>query len=78
MTGDFNALSYDNFNSSSILNLYDARIKQFTQLKGQILDCFGFVDFALKSDFCDYTHYDKQQKTFAHIDYFFCEIRNSV
>ena len=47
MTGDFNALSYDNFNSSSILNLYDARINQFTQLKEQILDCFGFVDFAL-------------------------------
>ena len=33
MTGDSNALNYDNFNSSSILNLYDARIKQFTQLK---------------------------------------------
>ena len=69
MTGNFNALSYDNFNSSSILNLYDARVKHFTHLKEQILDCFGFVHFALKSDFCDYTHYDKQQKTFAHIDY---------
>ena len=41
--GDFNALSYDNINSSSILNLNDARIKRFTQLKEQILDCFGFL-----------------------------------
>ena len=47
----------------------DARIKRFTQLKKQILDCFGFVDFALKNGFCDYTHYDKQHKTFARKDY---------
>ena len=61
MTGDFNALSYDNINSSSMLKLNDARSsKRFTQLKEQILDCFGFVDFVLKNDFCDYTHYDKQ------------------
>ena len=39
--------------------------------KEQILDCFGFVDFALKNDFCDYTHYDKQHKTFARLDYVF-------
>ena len=51
MMGDFNQLSYDNINSSSILKLNDARIKRFTQLKEQILDCFGFVDFALKNDF---------------------------
>ena len=68
MMGDFNALSYDNINSASILKLTDARIKRFTQLKDQFLDCFGFVDFALKNDFCDYTHYDKQHKTFARID----------
>ena len=71
MTGDFNALSYDNINSSSILKLKDARIKRFAQLKEQILDCFGFVDFALKNDFCDYIHNDKQHKTFARIDYVF-------
>ena len=71
MTRDFNALSYDHINSSSKLQLNDARIKRFTQLKGQILDCFGFVDFALKNDFCDYTHYDKQHKTFARMDYVF-------
>ena len=53
MMGDFNALSYDNINSSSILKLNDARIKRFTQLEEQILDCFGFVDFALKNDFCN-------------------------
>ena len=69
--GDFNALSNDNINSSSILKLNDARIKRFTQLKEQILDCFGFVDFALKHDFCDYTHYEKQHKIFASIDYVF-------
>ena len=62
MTGDFNALSYDNINSSSILELNDACIKRFTQSKEQILDYFGFVDFALKNDFCDFTHYDKQHK----------------
>ena len=71
MTGDFNALSYDNINSSSIIKFKDARIKRFTQLKEKILDCFGFVDFALEKDFCDYTHYDKQDKTFARIDYVF-------
>ena len=71
MMGDFNALSYDNINSSSILKLNDARIKPFTQLKEQIHDCFGFVDFALKNEFCDYTNYDKQHKTFARIDYVF-------
>ena len=60
MTGDFNALSYDNINSSSTPKLKDARIKQLTQLKEQILDCFDFVDFALKKDFCDYALYDKQ------------------
>ena len=69
MMGDFNALSYDKINSSSIFKLNDARIKRFTQLKEQILDCFGFVEFALKNDFWDYTHYDKQHKTFASIDY---------
>ena len=71
MMGDFNALSYDNINSSSILKLNDTRIKRLTQLKEQILDYFGFVDFALKNDFCDYTHYDKQHKTFARIAYVF-------
>ena len=71
MMGDFNALSYDNINSSSILKLNDARIKPFTQIKEQIHDCFGFVDFALKNDFCDYTKYDKQHKTLALIDYVF-------
>ena len=71
MMGDFNTLSYDNINSSSIFKLNDAHIKRFTQLKEQILDCFGFVDFALKNDFCDYTHYDKKHKTFASIDYVF-------
>ena len=71
MMDDFNALSYDNINSSSILKLNDARIKRFAQLKEQILDCFGFVDFALKNDFCDYTYYDKQHKSFARIDYVF-------
>ena len=39
MTGDFKALSYDNINSYSILKLNEARIKRFTQLKEQILDC---------------------------------------
>ena len=68
MMGNFIALSYDNFNSSSIHKLNDARSKRFTQLKEQILACFGFVDFALKNDFCDYTHYDKQHETFARID----------
>ena len=38
MTGDFNALSYDKINSSSILKLNDANIKRFTQRKEQILD----------------------------------------
>ena len=38
MTGDFIALSYGNFNSSSIFKLYDARIKPITQLKKQIFD----------------------------------------
>ena len=71
MTGDFNALSYDNINSSSILELNDERIKRFTQLKEQILDCFGFVDFALKNDFCDIIQYDKQHKTFGRLDYVF-------
>ena len=71
MTGDFNALSYDNIGSSSILKLNDARIKRFAQIKKQILGCFGFNDFALKNGFCDYTHYDKQHKIFAHIDYAF-------
>ena len=52
MMGDFNALSYDNINSSSILKLNDASIKRLTQLKEQTLDCFGFVDFAPKKDFC--------------------------
>ena len=45
MAGDFNALSYDNINISSII-----KISTF-HLKEQILDCFGFVDFALKNDF---------------------------
>ena len=71
MMGDFKTLSYDKNNSSSILKLNDARIKRFTQLREQILDCFGFVDFALKNEFCDYIHYDKQLKTFARIDYIF-------
>ena len=71
MMGDFNALSYDNINSSSIVKLNDARIKRFTQLKEQILDCFRFVDFAFKNDFFDYTHYDKQHKSFARIGYVF-------
>ena len=60
MTGNFNALSYDNKNISSILKLNDARIKRFIQLKEQVFGCFGSVDFALKNDFCYYTHYDKQ------------------
>ena len=38
MVGDFNALSYDKNNSSSISKLNDARIKRFTLLKEQILD----------------------------------------
>ena len=71
MTGDFNALNYDNINSSSKVELKDARIKRFTQLKEQILDCFGFVDFALKNDFCDYIQYHKQHKTFARLDFVF-------
>ena len=71
---DFNALNYDNINSSSILKLNHARIKRFIQLKKQILDYFGFVDFALKNDFCDYTHYDKQHKTFARIDCVFIKL----
>ena len=37
MTGDFNALCFDNVNSSSELNLNDARIKRFTQLKNKFL-----------------------------------------
>ena len=52
-TGDFIALSFNNINISSIPNLNDARIKRFTQLKEQILDLFGFVDFALKNDYFD-------------------------
>ena len=47
MPADFNALSYDNIHSSSLLKLIDARIKRFTQLKDQTLDCFGFVDFVI-------------------------------
>ena len=30
-----------------------------------------FVDFVLKKYFRDYTHYDKQHKTFALVDYVF-------
>ena len=36
MTGDFNALSYDNINSSSILKLNDANIKRFTILRNRV------------------------------------------
>ena len=75
MTGDLNARCYDNINSSSILKLRDARIKRFTQLKKQTFDCFGFVDFALKIDFFDYTHYDKHHKTFERIDYVFTKFQ---
>ena len=49
----------------------DARIKRFTKLKDHMSDSFGFVDFSLENDFCDYTHYDKQPKTFARLDYVF-------
>ena len=78
MTADFNALSYDNIHSSSLLKLIDARIKRFTQFKDQTLDCFGFVDFALKNDFCDYTHYDKQHKNFSAHRLCFYQFRNRV
>ena len=43
LNDDFKALNYDNFNSSSLHKLNDARIKQFTQLKEQVLDCFGLL-----------------------------------
>ena len=48
---DFKALSYDNIHSSSIIKLNDAHMKRFTQLKEQIIYCFGRVDFALKNVF---------------------------
>ena len=53
MNGDFNALSYDNFNSSSIRKVIDTRINRVNQLKEPILDYFDFVDFAFKNYFCD-------------------------
>ena len=53
MTGDFNAMSYDNINSSSLPKVIDTRINRFTQLKEPILDYFDFVDFAFKNCFCD-------------------------
>ena len=53
MTGDFNAMSYDNINSSSLPKVIDTRINRFTQLKEPILDYFDFVDFAFKNGFCD-------------------------
>ena len=71
MTGDFNALNYDKINSSSIIQLNDARIKRFTQSKEQILDFFVFVDFALKNDFCDLAHYIKIHKICARLDHVF-------
>ena len=70
-TDYFYTLSYDNVNSSSILKSNKVRIKQFTQLKEQILDCFGCVDFALKNDLCDYNFYDKQHKIFSPVDFVF-------
>ena len=39
--------------------------------KNKFLIVLVFFEFALKNDFFDYTHYDKQQKTFPHIDYVF-------
>ena len=44
---------------------------ELTNSKNKFLIVLGFVDFALKNDFCGYTHYEKQHKTFARIDYVF-------
>ena len=44
MTGDFIALSYGNFNSSSKFKLTDARIKPITPPKKKFLIVTGFVD----------------------------------
>ena len=69
MNGDFIALSYCNFNSSSKFKWNDARIKPITQhKKKQILDCNRLCWFRTRKSFCDHTPYGKKHKRFTRLD----------